>query len=63
MNNVNLQKKDDVKRHYFKPQIETVRLDSEISLQLESNPPYPDNEDTGYAPEYLNNNTFKGQNT
>ena len=63
MNNVNLQKKDGVKRHYFKPQIETIRLDSEISLQLESDPPYPGNEDTGYAPEYLNNNIFKAQST
>jgi hypothetical protein len=63
MNNVNQLKKHGVKRHYFKPEIETIRLDSDISLQLESNPPFPENEYIGSATEYLKNNPFKAQYT
>jgi len=35
------------KRTYKTPEIEFVVIDSEISLQLASNPPYPTNENSG----------------
>ncbi len=35
------------KRTYKTPEIEYVMMDSEISLQLQSNPPIPGNENTG----------------
>ncbi len=35
------------KRTYKTPEIEYVMMDSEISLQLQSSPPHPVNENTG----------------
>lgn len=35
------------KRTYKTPEIEYVMIDSEISLQLQSHPPYPANENSG----------------
>ena len=45
------------KRIYTQPQLEYVKLDSEISLSLESPPPGPD-ETYLKAPEYFNNNPY-----
>ena len=47
------------KRIYIIPQIEKVKLDSDISLALESSPPVGPNELTSLAPEYFNNNPLK----
>ena len=47
------------KRIYNTPQIEQVKLDSEISLALESAPPAGPNELTLSTPEYFNNNPLK----
>jgi len=49
---------DIAKRQYRVPKIERIRLDSEISLTLESTPPEGPNE-TSQAPEYFNNDPFK----
>jgi hypothetical protein len=49
---------------YSLPQIKRIKLDNEISLALESNPPFGPNEsgDLGAgAPEYFNNDPFKQQ--
>lgn len=37
------------KRLYSYPEISCIKLDSEISLALESNPPFGPNEDLGQA--------------
>jgi hypothetical protein len=47
------------KRIYSPPQIEEIKLDNEISLVLESNPPFPGNENISSAPEHLSNDPFK----
>ena len=47
------------KRVYTQPLIEYVKLDSEISLSLESPPPGPDETTYLKAPEYFNNDPFK----
>ena len=47
------------KKSYKAPKIERIRLDSEISLVLESNPPAGPNESLSKAPEYFNNDPFK----
>ena len=47
-----------VRKSYKAPKIERIRLDSEISLALESNPPTGPNE-TSQAPAYFNNDPFK----
>ena len=54
---------DKKRTMYITPKIECVKLDSEISLQLESPPKGPD-ESVGLfgaasAPEYFNNDPFK----
>jgi len=47
------------KRTYFSPAIEWIKLDNEISLQLQS-PGTPDNGDEVYnTPQYFNNDPFK----
>jgi hypothetical protein len=47
-----------VKKTYFTPVIETIQLDNEIALVLES--PTPDTEPTqNLTPEYFNNDPFK----
>jgi len=45
--------------NYFPPQIECVKLDSEISLVLESTPPVNPFEVNNNAPEHFNNDPFK----
>ena len=47
------------KRVYTQPQLESVKLDSEISLSLESPPLGPDETTYLKAPEYFNNDPFK----
>ena len=46
-------------RIYIPPEIKRIRLDNEISLKLESQPPFPGNESSFTAPEYFNNDPFK----
>lgn len=45
--------------NYLAPQIKRIRLDNEISLALESNPPIGPEEGYLKVPEYLNNDPFK----
>jgi len=48
------------KRLYLNPTIELIKLDKEISLQLESSsPPLGPGELVSSSPEYLNNDPFK----
>jgi len=47
------------KKKYFSPIIELIVLDSDISLQLESNPPEGPGETGRLAPEYLHNDPYK----
>jgi hypothetical protein len=47
------------KRTYIAPQLEEVELDNEISLILESDPPFGPNEVVKNAPEHFNNDPFK----
>jgi len=44
---------------YAAPLIERVLLDNEISLALESDPPFGPDEPISCAPEYFNNDPFK----
>jgi len=53
MNKINNQ------RAYSQPIIEQVKLDTEISLILESSPPGGPNEPIVVAPEHFNNDPFK----
>ena len=46
---------------YSAPWIERIKLDNEISLVLESDPPIGPNESALIPPEYLNNDPFKSQ--
>ncbi len=48
-------KKLEKKRIYTTPHIEQIKLDNEISLQLESTPPFGPDE-TYNMPEYFTNN-------
>jgi hypothetical protein len=48
------------KRTYNAPVIEKIKLDNEISLALESAPPAGPGESFLKAPEYFNNDPFKG---
>ena len=47
------------KRVYTAPEIEHVKLDNEISLILESNPPEGPNHGSLMKPEHFNNDPFK----
>lgn len=49
------------KRTYSTPNVEWIKLDNEISLELESlNPPLgPDDETTSNGSEYMNNDQLK----
>lgn len=49
------------KRKYLTPSVEIIKLDCQISLQLESaSPPAgPGDETTRISPEYMNNNPFE----
>ena len=47
------------KRIYFQPTFERVLLDNEISLVLESSPPFgPDESKNNIMPEYFNNDPY-----
>ena len=50
------------KREYLQPIITVIGLDNDISLQLQSNPPNPDNEDVITKSNYYNQNPFVSQN-
>ena len=53
-----------IKKEYNSPEIKQIRLDNEISLQLESYPPIGPGE--GYSsntPEFINSDPFKILNT
>jgi hypothetical protein len=47
------------KKMYINPQIELIKLDSEISLALQSAPPAGPDEGLSFAPEYFNNDPFR----
>ena len=47
------------KKTYTTPQVELIKLDSEISFALESTPPAGPSEGASLAPEYMNNDTFR----
>lgn len=53
-------KKITEKRMYKRPEIVCVELDNEITLALESSPPEGPGEGASLAPEYMNNDPFKG---
>jgi len=48
---------------YSQPEITCVKLDNEISLALESDPPFGPNEVMNNTPEYFNNDPFKTNHT
>jgi hypothetical protein len=50
---------DHTKRKYISPAIERVNLDNDISLVLESAPPFGPDEISLNAPDYFNNDPFK----
>jgi hypothetical protein len=49
------------KKQYKAPIIELIKLDSDISLALESNPPEGPGETGSLSPEFLQNEPFKSQ--
>lgn len=56
---MNTTNKRTEKRIYSIPLVECVKLDNEISLQLESDAPIGPGESLNRTPEYLNSNPFK----
>ena len=48
-----------VKKTYRTPHIKQIKLDNEISLALESEPPTGPGESSLMTPEYFNNDPFK----
>jgi len=48
-----------IKRIYFVPLIERIKLDNEISLELQSTPPFGPEESITKSPEYFNSDPFK----
>ena len=48
----------ETKKKYITPRIEWIPLDSDISLQLESNPPGGPGE-TNLSPDYMRQEPFK----
>ena len=51
---------NDNKRKYITPEVAIIKLDNEISMALESEPPVGPGEGPGaYAPEYMKQNPFK----
>lgn len=50
------------KREYIAPAILVITLDNEISLQLESTPPVPGDEELSVASEFFNPSPFHMQN-
>jgi hypothetical protein len=61
-NYMNIQIENKQKRMYNAPQIGRIKLDNEISLALESEPPTYESSSLIKAPEYFNNNPFKSDN-
>ena len=59
LNHMKTQMENNQKRAYIAPQIEQIKLDNEISLALESEPPVVPGESISKAPEYFNNDPFK----
>jgi hypothetical protein len=57
MNNTHMYQLE--KRLYTAPTIESIKLDSEISLQLDSAPHGPGEGQNMIVPDYLNNDPFK----
>jgi hypothetical protein len=55
MNNLSIEKK----RMYFAPELGIIKLDNEISLAMESDPPEGPYESN--APEYMKQDPFKDQ--
>jgi len=51
--------KNTEKRMYNSPEIVCVKLDNEISLALESAPPFGPGEEASLAPEYMNIDPFR----
>lgn len=51
------------KREYIVPEIFVITLDNEISLQLESTPPVPGNEELSVASEFFSQSPFHLQNS
>ena len=47
------------KNIYIAPEINHIKLDSEISLQLASDAPYGPGENMSKAPDYFDNDPFK----
>jgi len=50
---------NNIRKTYIVPQIEQIRLDNEISLALESDPPIYETSNHSNVPEYLNNDPFR----
>ena len=49
-----------IKKKYISPQIDSIKLDNEISLTLDSAPPVgPGEGASNKVPEYFNNDPFK----
>ena len=53
---------NDIKREYIAPVVLKINLDNEISLQLESGPPVPGNEEISKVPEFFNKSPFNPAN-
>lgn len=56
---MNTSEKITEKRIYNSPEIICVKLDNEISLALESAPPFGPGEEASLAPEYMSKDPFK----
>jgi hypothetical protein len=56
-----MKKNNDItrRRPYCAPLVERIKLDKEIALALESEPPIIPGEGLSKAPEYFNNDAFK----
>ncbi|MDD3321859.1 MAG: hypothetical protein PHS59_10490 [Paludibacter sp.] len=53
-------KKGIMKRNYIAPEVTAIILDNEISLSLDSLPPWgPGEVQNNLTPDYLNNDPFK----
>ena len=51
--------KTTLKKKYIVPDIEIISLDNEISLALDSTPPFGPDENASLTPEYFKNDPFK----
>lgn len=57
---MNTTKMFQTKKAYVSPEIVKIKLDNEISLVLDSNPPTPPDEvKNNIAPQYFNNDPFR----